>query len=569
MGTGDKYRNFRVAVYCTAHDVVRMNDLKWLEESFNVLKKSIAFSKVYLETFRDNVLVSKDLILRVKDFFQDKGVETSGGIATYVGSGFRFRSLCYSKPDDRERLREVVRLTASVFDEIILDDFFFTSCKCESCINAKGDRDWTEYRLRLMEDVAENIVVKTAKEVNPRVRLIIKYPNWYEHYQSLGYSLDFESRLFDMIYAGTETRDPEYTQQHLQEYQSYLIMRFLENVKPGGNGGGWVDPFARRTLNRYGEQIRLTLFAKPREVTLFCFGALIEHFLTDGAERPTSSVAPIAGRVFEEMDPVLSILGQPYGVKSYKPYDSSGEDFLHNYIGMIGVPVELTPVFPEEGGTVFLTECASFDRGLISKIRKHLSKGGNVIITSGLLKALQKEIARELVEVEFTGRKALAREFWMMHDIYYSDTPILIPQLKYATNDSWEIITCLSRGNGYPLLLVTGYGKSAIYILAIPDNFNDLYSLPVEVLNEIRRVFNDEIRLEGPSRVCIFTYDNGVIIVHSFLPHSSKCSIVVKKSSVRLCEPTLNKELKGFERNGETVFPFLLQPYSFRVFKIG
>lgn len=569
MDLGEKYRNFRVAVYCTAHDIVRMSDLKWLEEGFNVLKKSITFSKVYLETFRDNVLVSKDLMLRVKDFFQDKGIETSGGIATYVGSGFRFRSLCYSKPDDRERLREVVRFTASIFDEIILDDFFFTSCRCESCINAKGDRDWTEYRLRLMEDVAEKIVVKTAKEVNPRIRLIIKYPNWYEHYQFLGYSLDFESRLFDMIYAGTETRDPEYTQQHLQEYQSYLIMRFLENVKPGGNGGGWVDPFARRTLNRYGEQIRLTLFAKPREVTLFCFGALIEHFLADGVERHTSSVAPIAGRVFEEMDPVLSILGQPYGVKSYKPYDSSGEDFLHNYIGMIGVPVELTPVFPEEGGTVFLTECASFDRGLINKIRKHLSKGGNVIITSGLLKALQKEITRELVEVEFTDRRALTREFWMMHDIYYSDTPILIPQLKYATNDSWEIITCLSRGNGYPLLLVTGYGKSAIYILTIPDNFNDLYSLPVEVLNEIRRVFNDEIRLEGPSRVCLFTYDNGVIIVHSFLPHSSKCSIVVKKSSVRLCEPTVNNEIKGFERNGETVFPFLLQPYSFRVFKIG
>ncbi len=100
--------------------------------------------------------------------------------------------------------------------------------------------------MKTMEDVAQNIIFKTAKEVNPKVRLIIKYPNWYEHYQFLGYSLDFESRVFDMVYTGTETRDSEYTHQHLQEYQSYAIMRFLENVKPGFNGGGWIDPFAKR-----------------------------------------------------------------------------------------------------------------------------------------------------------------------------------------------------------------------------------------------------------------------------------------------------------------------------------
>jgi len=39
--------------------------------------------------------------------------------------------------------------------------------------------------------------------------------------------------MFDMIYAGTETRDPVYTTQHLQQYQGYAIMRYFENVKPG------------------------------------------------------------------------------------------------------------------------------------------------------------------------------------------------------------------------------------------------------------------------------------------------------------------------------------------------
>ncbi|MEM2100590.1 MAG: permease, partial [Thermoproteota archaeon] len=546
-------------------------DLDWLEKSFSVLSGSFSFDKVYLETFRDNVLVDRDLMLRVKSFFNDKGVETSGGIATYLSSGLKFQSLCYSKPEDREKLWKATNLTAMLFDEIILDDFFFTSCRCEECVKAKGDKSWTEHRLKLMETVSEGLI-KKAKEVNQKVKLVIKYPNWYDHYQYLGYNLESESRLFDMIYTGTETRDPEYTHQHLQEYQSYAIMRFLENVKPGGNGGGWVDPFARRTLNRYAEQIRLTLFAKAKEVTLFCFGALIEMVTPpNGIPRPTSQVASIAGKVFEEMDPVLSMLGKPYGVPSYKPYHSSGEDFLHNYIGMLGIPMEITPRFPEEIETVFLTECAKFDKDIIRKIQTHLLKGGNIIITSGFLKALQDDVSRDLVEVQYTDRRVLVNEFSMFTDTYHSDIPILIPQLKYATNDSWEMVTCLSRGNGYPLLLQTSYAGGTLYILTVPDNFNDLYHLPSEVINELRRVFISslKIRLEGPSRICIFLYDNDTFVIHSFMPHFTKCSVVVKKSDAKLYEPALGTEIKGFERNSEAVFTVFLQPYSYRVFKIG
>jgi len=580
MVAGEKYRNFKVAVYCTVHDVNRMADSNWLENSFKVLSKSIFLNKVYLETFGGGTVVDKDLMLKVKSFFKDKGVETSGAMATNVPGS---RSLCYSKLGDRKMLEDVVKYTAEVFDEIIFDDWLFTSCKCEACVEAKGDRSWTEYRLKTMEDVAENIIVKTAKKINPKVNLIIKYPNWYEHYQFLGYSLSFESRLFDMIYTGTETRDAEYTHQHLQEYQSYAIMRFLENVRPGGNGGGWIDPLARRYLDRFSEQIRLTLFAKAKEVTLFCYSLLLESVKQNGVSMPTSTVAPVVGRVFEDMDYLVEKLGQPYGVKSYKPFNSSGEDFLHNYIGMLGIPIEITPRFPEDSETVFLTECAKFEGEIMGKIKNHLVKGGDVIITSGFVKAMQDEVIRDIAEVEYTDRKILTKDFslslFVLGDVYHSDVEILIPHLRYPTNDVWELITCLSRGNAYPLLMSMNYGKGTLYILTIPDNFNDLYHLPPQVLNGVRRAFskNLKVSIEGPSRICLFPYDNDALILHSFLPHPSRVKVVVKGKGLKLRELTseeafgsfrMRGEAEGFERNSETVFQVHLQPYSYRAFRI-
>ena len=101
---------------------------------------------------------------------------------------------------------------------------------------------WTDYRLKLMTDAARDLIINPAKAVNPKVKVIIKYPNWYEHFQGLGFNLETEPNMFDGIYTGTETRDPVYSDQHLQQYESYLIIRYFNNIAPGRNGGGWVDP---------------------------------------------------------------------------------------------------------------------------------------------------------------------------------------------------------------------------------------------------------------------------------------------------------------------------------------
>ncbi len=268
------------------------------------------------------------------------------------------------------------------------------------------------------------------------------------------------------------------------------------------------------------------------------------------------------------MDFLVGKLGNPCGVKSYKPFNSSGEDFLQNYIGMLGIPVEMTPSFPEASETVFLTECAKFDGGIMGKIKKHLVKGGDVIITSGFLRAMQDEVVRELAEVKYTGGKILVKDFslgfFLFEDVYHSDVEILIPHIKYPTNDVWEVITCLSRGNGYPLLMLMNYGRGTLYLLTIPDNFNDLYHLPPTVLNSIRRIFskNLKISLEGPSRVCIFLYDNDALILHSFLPHPSRVSVVVKGKGLKMRELSSGEILNGFERKWGMVLKEVLKPCS-------
>jgi hypothetical protein len=557
-----------------------MTDSTWLETSFNLIKKYLKINKVYLETYRDELSPRKEDIIKIKEFFEGKGIKASAGICFVKREEDYFKTFCYSDPTDLEKVKRIVEFSAGLFDEIIFDDFYFTNCRCNLCVKAKGDKSWTEYRLELLEKVAKEYIIEPAKKINPNVNLIIKYPNWYEHYQALGYNLDVESKMFDMIYTGTETRDPEYTQQHLQQYQSYLIMRFLENVKPGKNGGGWIDPYARRYLDRWAEQIMLTLFAKPKEVTLYCYGSLFECIkLGDGVEKLLSYVAPVAGTVFEEADLFLNMLGQPIGVPSYKPYNSYGEDFVHNYIGMLGIPIELTPKFPHDSKVVFLAESAKFDSMIIVKIKEQLSKGKTVIITSSLLKALQDKGFKDIVEIECTDRKIPVDDYmqggFQSLDHYKSDKKIIIPEIKYYTNDAWEIITGLNDTNGYPVLLQVRYGDGLLYVLAVPDNFSDLYHLPQEILSTIREIFmkDFQVRLEAQSKICLFLYDNNTFIIKSFLPYTARCSIIVKKKDAKLynlmprIERYFKEDCTTIKGENITMFQTTILPNTHRVYR--
>lgn len=597
------YKNFKVSVYVRAYEVEKMKDLQWLESSWKIISQQLDVDKVYLETHRDLLIVDDATLNQAKKFFKDHGIETAGGITYTIDESNSFETFCYSNPEHREKVREIAEHTAKHFDEFILDDFFFTSCKSDIEIKAKGNQSWSEYRLKLMNEAGRDLVLNPAKKVNPKVKVIIKYPNWYDHFQGLGFNLEKGPQMFDGMWTGTETRDPG-GNQHLQNYLSYNIIRYFNNLRPGYNGGGWVDSGGLNLgMDRYAEQLHLTMLAKAPEIILFAFNQLLDIKLSPKFRTPWQSMgtsfdyskvaapikkngenvepttmARIADVVLKQNDKIVGKLGNPIGIKSYKPFHSNGDDFLQNYLGMIGLPMDIYPTFPEDQKVVLLTAQAAKDSSIVDKIKKQLQRGGDVVVTTGLLKSIPDKLS-EISELRCNDLKALVNDFG-----YYgkSERELLIPQVLYYTNDAWEMVSAgrplVGGVSGYPILLRAPYSSGNMYVLTIPDDLGNLYDYPREALTEIRRVLSKDsgIYLNAPSKVALFLYDNNTLVVENFNDEPVEVNIITKKGIENMIDLENDKILKPIPLNvpfrranvlPQQSFNLSLLPHSYKAYK--
>ncbi|MDR1257733.1 MAG: hypothetical protein LBK65_00425 [Tannerellaceae bacterium] len=576
-----------------------MTNNKWLDSVWTEISSRLKVDKVYIESHRDGLYTSEAALTAAKEFFASKKVEFGGGI-TYTPESHtgRWETFCYTTPEGRSEVKKIAEYTASHFDEILLDDFFFNSCKCEHCTEAKGTKSWTEFRLELMRDAAENLVVGPAHAVNPKCRVIVKYPNWYEHFPALGFDLALEPAIFDGVWAGTESRNPS-ADQHLQAYLSYEIIRYLDNISKGKNGGGWIDAGGMSYADRYAEQAWMTLFGKAPECTLFEFGSLQRAIGENvkGAWQGTGTsfdwnklgdkptLASIASVAFQEVNKVYSKLGNPVGIKSYKPANSVGDDNLQNFFGMIGLPIEMTPEFPTDAEVILLTEQAAYDKFLVDKIRKQLKAGREVIVTSGLVQKIREELD-DIVELRI-GNKGFVNDFSYFGK---SKEKMIIPQVLYYTNDAWEDIPVHDKGVlGWPMLLQSRYEDGSLWVLTVPDSFADLYELPEGVLNRLRTVAGADVpvRLEGPANVSLFAYDNNTFVVESFLDEPVKVKVVINEpakqitdliSGARITPEAAPAQSQGFpffmrtriwlrDSKATNTYEVEVKPHSFRAFK--
>ena len=599
------YESFKVSIYVRAYEVDKMKDIHWLDSTWNVISQQLEVDKIYLETHRDLLVVEDATLEQAKKFFHDRGIETAGGITYTINEANSFETFCYSNPEHRKMVQKIAEHTAKHFDEFILDDFFFTSCKSDIEIKAKGMQSWTDYRLKLMTEAGRDLVLKPAKKVNPQVKVIIKYPNWYDHFQGLGFNLEEGPQLFDGVWTGTETRDPA-GNQHLQNHLSYNIIRYFDNLRPGYNGWGWVDVGGLNMgMDRYAEQLHLTMLAKAPEIILFAYHQLLDVKLSpkyrtpwqgmgtsfnydevtapirleDGSLVEPTTMARIAGVVLKQTDKLIHKLGNPVGIKSYKPFHAAGDDFLQNYLGMIGLPMDMRPVFPEDQQVVLLTAQAAQDTEIMAKIKRQLQSGRDVVVTSSLLKAIPEKLT-EVAELRCTDLKALVNDFGRYGQ---SGRDLLIPQVQYYTNDAWEMVSAgrpLTGGvSGYPILLRAPYATGNLYVLTIPDDMGNLYDFPANALNEIRRIMSKDIGvcLEAPPKVGLFVYDNKTLVVENFNDEPVEVRIVTGDKVMKLesledgtvlsplpAGPVIQTRRPVTPKNS---FRLLLLPHSYKAFR--
>ena len=602
-----KFQHFKVSTYIRAQDVARMDDEKFLKSTWETVSTQVDLDKIYLETHRDAFIVPEKILNKVKKFFLSKGLEVGGGITFTRSEPTDFETYSYAREEERQLVKKISEYTARFFDDIILDDFFFIDLKNDDEIRAKGSKSWTDYRLRLMADAGRELVVNPAKAVNPKVKVIIKYPNWYDHFHGLGFNLEEEPLYFDGLWTGTETRDPG-SAQHLQNYLSYNIVRYFDNIAPGRNGGGWVDAGGiHMSMDRYAEQLHLTMLSRTPEIILwnymqlaevkitpqmrapwqdaggnsFRYDEMVAPFTKDGKTVTPTTMARFANVTLHQTDQLVGQLGNPVGLVSYKPYHSSGEDFLQNYLGMIGLPMDMHPQWKDDRQQILLTEQAAKDKEIVEKIKGQLRKGGDVIITTGLLKAIKDQLA-DVCELYCGDLKAIVNDFGFSGK---SEREFIIPQVKYFTNDAWEVVSAgrpLNGGvSGYPILLRDTYSKGILFVLTIPDDFGNLYDYPAGALNIIRRAMSKDVGayIEGPSKVSLFPYDNKTLVVENFNDQAVSVRVVVnsKVGSLRnlltgeqLKPASLNAPQGFFGRNrfygyaeGATVFDVTLPAHSY------
>lgn len=575
------YKSFKVSVYTRAYEVEKMADQEWLESTWKTISSQVKVDKIYLETHRDRLIVPQATLDKAKKFFKAHGVEVAGGITYTINEANNFQTYCYTNPEDRAAVQHIAEYTAANFDEFILDDFFFTNCKCDLCIEAKGEDDWDHFREHLMTEAGQTLVLGPAHKVNPKVKVIIKYPNWYDDFQGLGFDLEHGPQIFDGVWTGTETRNPDGAQ-HLQNYLSYNVIRYYENLRPGYNGGGWVDSGGIQMGSyRYNEQLWLTMFAKAREMALFDYRQLVGTKIPEKRESDLT-IATLAGQVFTDIDKFVYKLGNPVGIKSYKCYHTLGEDFLQNWFGMIGLPMDMHPSFPDDQKLIILTEQAKSDPDLKKKIDAQLRRGGEVVVTTGLLRAVP-DVIDQFAQFRLTG-DALVNDFGRYGQ---SSKDILIPKVRYFTNDTWDIISAgrpLTGGtNGFPLMLRGKYSEGNIYVLSVPEDYSDLYELPEGVLNQLRSIMSKDlkVRIEAPAKVSLFLYDNDTFIVESFLDEPVTVKVHTPKDNASVNDLVSGAKIectapaqmpmmfRGPVAEPTNSFTITLEPHTYRVFSLG
>ena len=480
----------RISTLFTAQDVRdHLSSPEGLDKAVKWCKET-GLTRVFIETFRGPYRAEREALEGARDRFVKEGFEVAGCVTpVHIGKGtvggWGLVS-CYTSEKTAAEYEKIFEYTASIFDLIMIDDFLFTECTCEECVEARGDRTWSQFRCDQLVKFSQDHIIKIAKAKNPDAKIIIKYPLWYDSFHDRGYEVVRQSRDYDYTWVGTETRDYNYDVKPGGEvqYNAFFIMRWLDGIGAGKTEGGWIDALGT-TPKTYVEQARQTVLGNGKEIMLFHYGSLLTESNTYGGwpGTPTANIIAFKQELPLLFDLARNIKGKPLkGI--YMPKlpnsDNVNERYIFSILGMLGLPLVPGHEFAANYGSVIYTTHALKEPGLSGKLSGILASGKQVMIT--------EELAKRLTDQEIRKNKNL-----MVLKVDQDPKKLL----KLTQEELKPVRDILMAPMG---MKFDAPNKVSIYLMGentlILENFNDN---PVDVTLEMKKLTSVTAKLTIPS----------------------------------------------------------------------
>jgi hypothetical protein len=527
---GARWSHIRTSLFFTSDDVAKLLGKPQDRRATLAYFAPLRLTKVYLEGSRGGP--SGELPLaEIVSALRAAGLEVSGAVVP-ADRG----PLCYDDPKDMALLEGRVRELAPLVDEIIVDDWLFTTCTTVRSVKERGSRSWADYRSRLVAEQSKTHLIDVAKQVRPGIRVVIKYPNWYEGHRQHGYDVALQTPQFDGVSVGIETRQRATHDQHIPIYSGYVFQKWI-----GGDAGpkwtsAWLDNYGMQgDDDDYVAQVWQAVLARAPEILFWCAGQL--HPPT-----PAADVYPHLVELMPELDRLAGMLeGPSRGIPIHLPLGSVGEYNIFGYFGMIGLPMAPRTTFPADTRTAIFTLHSLRDPDLAAELEDRVRTGHEVLLTWPLLRRLgDSEMGRVFDVIHDEGTVSSStfrvRERLWQTKLVEGSRSFTFPRIQLSTWPYVREVALVREDADFGVLLRSPYMEGQVDVLDLPDNSYDLLRLPEPVLDAVRRVFFEElgVRLAGPGGVALYPFGERQYVLYNM--NDSHAAVALRFPSAKPTE---------------------------------